>query len=405
MSSPPRSAFARLRALLHGVPPAAGLDAVELHLGESRLGPPPAIDFTPLASAEGWTRYPRLGGSAELRAAYGQWLGRRFGVRHSLSDGTLALEPTPGTKQAVAVTLSLAVADARRARTGVPAVVMPNPFYPTYRGGAEAAGARPVFYTSYDAGDAGPVEAAVRAAGGRAAAVIVCNPGNPRGEIMPADTLRAVARIAARAGALLVVDECYTDLSLGRAAPGYLSLVEEDGGAAGPFVVLHSLSKRSGTPGLRSGFLAGDPRTVGAYAGHNRLCGVSCALPVDAVSTALWSDDTHVARARAALAKNWELADETLGDLPRYRRAEAGFFLWLPVGDDEETTRRLWSSHALMVMPGRYLAAEGPEGVNPGLGHVRIALVHDAVLMRTALTRLRKALLSFGATCEWGEPA
>ncbi|MFF9866355.1 aminotransferase class I/II-fold pyridoxal phosphate-dependent enzyme [Streptomyces sp. NPDC013953] len=387
MSDPARSAFARLRELLDGVPAPAGAGPVQLHLGESRLARPATVT-PPSPGTEGWTRYPQPGGPAALRAAYAGWLERRFGVR-AAGPGGVAFEPTPGTKQAVAVAIALAVA--RRRGGDAPVVVMPNPYYPTYRAAAEAAGARPAYYTLDDPGDVTPVEAAVRAAGGRAAAVVVCNPGNPRGEILPARSLARLSRLAAAAGAWLLVDECYTDVWLGAAPPGYLPLVA--GGAAEPVphLVLHSLSKRSGAPGLRSGFVAGDAASVGAYAAYNRSCGVSASDPVAAVAAALWADDAHVDAARRALAGNWALADELLRDLPGYRRAEAGFFLWLPVADGEEAARRAWREAAVSVMPGRYLAAEDPDGANPGTGFVRIALVHDVTVMREALTRLRAA--------------
>jgi N-succinyldiaminopimelate aminotransferase len=387
---PARSAFDRLRGLLDGIAPPAGLPPIELQLGESRLQSG-VIDPAVLADAAGWARYPRLGGTPELRAAYGQWLGRRFGVQAVLSAGKIAIEPTPGSKQALAAVIALAVMSARA--HGDPAVILPNPFYPTYWAATEAVGARPVFYPTSDDMDATPITAAVEAAGGRAAAIIVCNPGNPRGEIMSADALTELAKIAVGAGALLIVDECYSDLTCGLAAPGYLAVAGE-AGQVGPFVVLHSLSKRSGAPGLRSGFMAGDPATVSAYARYNRDCGVSLALPVNAAAAALWADDAHVARAQALLARNWDLTDSVLGDVPGYRRAAAGFFLWLPVGDDEAAARVLWRRHALRVMPGRYLGTETADGPNPGAGYLRIALVHEENLMLAALTRLRAAVPS-----------
>ncbi|KAA9374784.1 M20/M25/M40 family metallo-hydrolase [Microbispora cellulosiformans] len=424
-----RSAFALLRDLLDGVPPPAGREPVRLHLGESRLVTPPLPPGL-LDDAEGWTRYPPLGGTPELRAAYRGWLERRFGVRRGVDDETIAIEPTPGTKQAVAAAVALAVGftRARARRDGeTPTVVMPNPFYPTYLAGAEAAGARPEFFAGGDG--AAAVAAAVDAARSPVAALIVCNPGNPGGEILPEEALGEITKIAAMADALLVVDECYTDLSTGREPPGYLSLVERGTVAPGRFLVLHSLSKRSAAPGLRSGFAAGDPATVAAYAAHNRACGVSSPLPVCAAAAALWSDDAHVARLRSALARNWDLADEILGGhpgflglsgsggfsgsdgltgsggLPGYHRAEAGFFLWLPVADDEAAARDLWRDQGLSVMPGRYLAAEGPDGVNPGAGHLRVALVHEETVMREALTRLRDGLTQRGHLVRGGQPA
>jgi|GEM_PF-548258 len=417
-----RSAFSRLRGLLDGLDPAPGLEPVELHLGDYR-GETPAAPFDALGDVAGWCRYPPLEGTAAQRAAYLGWLERGFGQGRDL-PASIAVEPTPGSKQAVAAAIMLAAGAARQRGDGVPRVVLPNPFYPTYLGATEAAGAEPVFYavggasatgTSAAGGSAvgisaagvspgrsagtgrdddplgavAGVAAALDRAGGRAAAVVVCNPGNPRGEILPVPALRAIWRLATAAGATLVVDECYTDLGLRAAPPGFVTVA----GAAegGPFLVLHSLSKRSGAPGLRSGFVVGDAATVAGYAAFNRSCGVSSPLPVCAAAAGLWSDDGHVERRRDALRRVWDVADELVGDLPGYRRAAAGFFLWLPVADDEDAARRLWQDAALRAMPGRYLAVEDG-GVNPGAGHLRLALVHEEKVMARALERLRAVL-------------
>jgi aspartate/methionine/tyrosine aminotransferase len=456
------SAFTRLRGLLRDIDPPPGREPVPLHLGEFR-GDTPEGPFDGLADVDAWCRYPPLGGTGELRSAYLDWLDRRFDLGPSSRDGTIAAEPTPGSKQAVAAAIALATARARADGDAdgdvdapvTPRIVLPNPFYPTYLAATEAVGARAVFYPTamavaarpggdlasgdvgsgdlgsgdlgsgglgsgdvgvgaVEAGVAAGIAAAVRRAGGRVAAIVVCSPGNPRGEILSAPTLREIWTTAAAAGATLIVDECYTDLSTAAPPPGFLTVVAAAEGASGdrapagrapagrapadrapagrvsaPYLVLHSLSKRSGSPGLRSGFVAGDAATVGAYATYNRSCGVSSPLPVCAAAAALWSDDGHVARRRAALARTWDLADEILGDLRGYRRAEAGFFLWLPVRDDEDLARRLWRADALSVMPGRYLAVEDATGVNPGANHLRIALVHQEKVMEEALGRIR----------------
>ncbi|MCD0453407.1 aminotransferase class I/II-fold pyridoxal phosphate-dependent enzyme [Actinocorallia sp. API 0066] len=381
---PEPSAFDRLRALLDGAAPPPGLAPIALHLGESRLALPHGVDLGPLADADGWTRYPPLGGTPELRAAYTGWLARRFGVTRALADGRVAVEPTAGTKHAVAAAVALAVA-----RTGGAApVVLPNPYYPTYRAATSSAGAEAVYYPA-DADVPAAVAKALADAGGHAAAVVLCDPANPGGTFLTPAELTAVAAHTAAAGALLIVDECYTDLSTGPLPPGFLSLVEHNEHSS--FLVLHTLSKRSSMPGLRSGFAAGDPGTVAAFAAYNRACGVSMAGPVARVSAALWADEAHVARGRAALARAWDAADELLGGLPGYRRADAGFFLWLPVPDDAEAALALWREQALTVMPGRYLAAATGAG-NPGAGHLRIALGHPEDTVRAALTRLATGL-------------
>jgi aspartate/methionine/tyrosine aminotransferase len=46
----------------------------------------------------------------------------------------------------------------------------------------------------------------------------------------------------------------------------------------------------------------------------------------------------------------------------------------------------------LRVVPGRYLAADDPDGGNPGAGYIRVALVHDQATIEGALTRLAAIL-------------
>jgi len=44
------------------------------------------------------------------------------------------------------------------------------------------------------------------------------------------------------------------------------------------------------------------------------------------------------------------------------------------------------------VMPGVYLAQRGADGVNPGAGRIRCALVHDLETTDRALQRMRAVL-------------
>ncbi len=386
--APGLDAFARLRALTRDTAPPPGLPPILLHLGEQQLAVPEAI-LGEIGAGAPWSRYPTLGGDAALRSAYAGWLDRRFHAGGALAAGRIACEPTPGSKQAVAVAVLLAEARAREADPARrPVIVMPNPFYPTYLAATRAAGARAAFYDP-SADDVVQAVAAA-AADGPVAAVILCSPASPSGALVEPRRQRALAGLAHRLGALLIVDECYVDLGLGADIPGFAELLAE--GVEGRALVLHTLSKRSGAPGLRSGFAVGDPESVAAYAAYNRSCGVSLPQPVAAVSAALWRDDDHVAALRAALGEAWAVADEALCRHPGYGRPASGFFLWLPAEDDEATALALWRSAGLLVMPGRYLGVEGPDGRHPGRGHLRIALVHRPAVLREALTRLTRAL-------------
>ena len=64
---------------------------------------------------------------------------------------------------------------------------------------------------------------------------------------------------------ILVFDECYSEIYRGDPPIGGLQVCAKLGGDLSNVVVLHSLSKRSSAPGLRCGFVAGDPNLIDAY--------------------------------------------------------------------------------------------------------------------------------------------
>lgn len=380
------SAFDRLRGLLTDLTPPLGLDPIHLHLGEYKAQLPPEF-LTALSHSDGWLRYPPLGGTQDLMNAYSGWLMRRF----SASVRELEVEPAPGAKQAIAITITQAVFRARVRGVTDPVVLLPNPFYPTYHAACTAIGVRIEWYSPDSAGSVRPIELALRKVGKNACAIVVCNPGNPSGCCLTKDALVTLSQRSSVGHATVIVDECYIESFFDYVPDGFLSVVGAlDGGA--DFLVLHSLSKRSGVAGFRSAFVTGSPTVVREYANYNRTCGVSIPAPICTTSAALWRDQVHVERMQSTLNRNWQLADEYLANLKQYSRSQAGLFIWLPVADDEAVCRRLWKEYAVMAMPGRYLSTVDDQGFDPGANFIRIALVHEEPMMRAALVRLRQAL-------------
>ena len=85
--------------------------------------------------------------------------------------------------------------------------------------------------------------------------VLIANPNQPTGTLMPEDALLEVARRALEAGALLAVDEAYYPFSGATLLPRVAELPN--------LAVLRSFSKAAGLAGLRIGFVAADTRVVG----------------------------------------------------------------------------------------------------------------------------------------------
>jgi len=163
-----------------------------------------------------------------------------------------------GTREGLFAFVQAAVDGAR-----APLVAMPNPFYQIYEGAALLAGARPFLLDTTEANDYLPDLAAVPAERWKLCQLLfLCSPGNPTGAVLPLSLLQQALSLADRYDFLIACDECYADIYLDERAPppGLLQACQAAGRERFErCVVFHSLSKRSSVPGLRSGFVAGDP--------------------------------------------------------------------------------------------------------------------------------------------------
>jgi len=376
--------FQRLADLLGG---AATPDAVVMSIGEPQHAPPPLVAQVLAENAAGWGKYPPAAGTPEFRAAVADWLTRRFGLVPGLVDVDHGILPVAGTREALYLIAQTVCGDRQGRR---PAVLLPNPFYQVYSGAALMAGAEPIFVPGADGPLSQPDFSALPAEIlERTALAYLCSPANPQGAVADRALLERSVALARRHGFVLAVDECYSEIWDRDEPPGTLAAA---GGGLDNVLVFHSLSKRSSVPGLRSGFVAGDPAIIKAFARLRSYGGAATPLPVLAAATALWRDETHVEENRALYRAKFDLAERILGGRFAFRRPPGGFFLWLDVGDGEVAALKLWRDARIRVLPGAYLARAGADGVNPGASFIRVALVHDLATTERALTRLAEIL-------------
>ena len=383
--------FQRLAALLDGAAPPPGVEPVVMSIGEPRHPVPGLVAETLAANAAGWGRYPPTPGTADLRAACAEWLTRRYALPEGLVDPDSHILPCNGTREALFTVALLAVpGDIGGER---PAVLTPNPFYQVYAGAAVLAGAEPVFLSATAENDFLPdfenlPEALLR----RTALAYLCSPANPQGTVASLDYLRRLVALARRHDFVLAVDACYGDIYSESPPPGVF-----EAGRDGNFdhvLGFHSLSKRSNVPGLRSGFVAGDPQLMADYARLRGYSGGASPLPAMAAAAALWRDETHVEANRALYRRKFDIAERLLAGRHGFYRPDGGFYLWLRVGDGEAAARRLWAEAGVKVMPGGYLSRANTQdaGRNPGAPYIRMALVHEPATVEAALSRVAAAL-------------
>ncbi len=393
--------FEKLARLKAGIEPPRDLTHIALSIGEPQHAPP---GFILDALREGVTRlgsYPPTLGSLELRAAAARWLERRFGLPAQTVDPATMVLPVNGTREALFSFVQAAIDSDTGRRAGAdrqgdgrqPLVAMPNPFYQIYEGAALLAGAEPYLLDTTAATGYVPDLASVPASvWQRCQILFLCSPGNPTGAVLPLSSLEQALALASEHDFLVAADECYSEIFLDERSPPPSLLQAALASGHERFercIVFHSLSKRSSVPGMRSGFVAGDPRLIARFLLYRTYHGSAMSPMIQLASVAAWSDDAHVAANRRLYRSKFERVLPILQAVLKVERPAGAFYLWPDIGgDDERFVRELYASRNVTLLPGSYLARPSAAG-NPGAGRVRISLTPSVEHCVEAAERIR----------------
>jgi aspartate/methionine/tyrosine aminotransferase len=326
----------------------------------------PAPARAALAGQEGPCAYGPNGGLPGLRAAVAAWFGASDdqvllgcgseGVIYALFQAWLE----PGD-----------------------AVLVPDPGFLAYPALARLAQAEPVGYPL--APDFSLDPAAFRAALDRTPAAklaVVNHPGNPTGAGATRQALAEVAEACERRGVLLLSDEVYRELYLGERCPS-LREVTDTG------LVLGSVSKAWGAPGLRVGWAIGDPAWLAPARLVHAYMVTAPARPAQMAAQALMERSEEVlAEAKGHLRLRWTAFQaaftEAFGQRPQ--PSAGGFYHWLPLpasalADPMAFCLRLRDQGGVVVVPG---LAFGPGGRS----HIRLSYAGDPAQIGEGIRRL-----------------
>ena len=366
--------FERLKQLFSTVTPATKYPPISLGIGEPRHATPKLVLDALAASTEALSSYPATAGLPALRQSCANWVHRRYGL--SLNPDTQIL-PINGSREALFAFAQTVVDGSQAGAT----VVCPNPFYQIYEGAALLADAQ-AFYAPSDPAlnfnvDWGKVPEAVWK---NTQLLFVCSPGNPTGSVMPLADWKILLELSDRYGFVIASDECYSEIYFREEAPlGGLEASFKLGRTDYKnLVAFTSLSKRSNVPGMRSGFVAGDPKLLKQFLLYRTYHGSAMSGMVQAASIAAWDDEAHVVANRDMYRQKFAAVTPLLAKVLDVKLPDAGFYLWaaVPGGDDQAFARDLLAQYNVTVLPGSFLARES-QGFNPGAGRIRMALVAE----------------------------
>ena len=380
----PDATWPRLRALLDAHQP--GGAPVNMTIGEPKHPFPDWLPEMLHSHASEYGKYPDNNGLPELREAVSTWIGRRYGVAVDPDTRIMSLN---GTREGL---FNAALALAPDEKNGRPAILLPNPFYPVYGVAALAVGAEPHYVpATAETGHLPDYEGLPDEVLRRTTIAYICSPANPQGAVAGEDYWKRLLELAERFDFKIFADECYSEIYRKDPPPGALEMAQKHGADPERVIVFHSLSKRSNLPGLRSGFVASGPKSMNEIKRLRAMSGAPLPNPVQRVSAAVWADEAHVVANRQQYFDKFHKADHIFAGFEGYQSPEAGFFLWLDVGDGEQVALDLWQKTGVRTLPGVYLSRT-VNGENPGAKYIRVALVAPMDEMVRGLTALRDHL-------------
>ncbi|MGN0971507.1 MAG: PLP-dependent aminotransferase family protein [Aristaeellaceae bacterium] len=185
---------------------------------------------------------------------------------------------------------------------------------------------------------------------------------NPTGKTLAADRRAPIAALAAKYGMVVAEDDPYRDLRYaGTPCPSIKSFDKE-----GWVVFLGSFSKII-SPGLRVGFMAGDPRilrkcTIGKQSSDVHTANLNQAIVDQFLRRNLLPE--HIASICQSYKAQLDAMLEELATFPegtRYTRPEGGLFIWveLPSGIDAQTLLEKAVARHVAYVPGTHFFADG----------------------------------------------
>ncbi len=380
-------AFAEVDSLV-GKLKARGITPVDFGVGDP-TSPTPEIVINALhegAIGRAAAGYPTYAGAPEFREEIAVWNKKRFGIE--LNPET-EINSTVGSKEAV---FNFHEAIINPGDTAI----IPSPGYPPYtRGTMFAEGAPyhvPVLEENDFLIDLDSIPAEVR---DKAKLMWINYPNSPTGKVAPAEFFRRVIEFGRKHDIVIASDEAYTEIYYGEKPHSILEFTKEN------VIVFQSLSKRSAMTCYRVGWVAGDERIVAAFRKVKTNLDSGTATFIQDAAVAALRDESHVDEMRREYRiKRDILIDALTGIGLRDCSPEGTIYIWqkCPEGlSSLDFARMLLADDiAVVTTPGVWISDKTNDGLNPGEGYIRFALVPSIEQTREAAKRIGN--LKFQAT-------
>jgi aspartate aminotransferase len=279
---------------------AQGIDLVDFGAGEPHFATPRHIKDAAIDAIEkNFTRYTAVPGIPDVRKAIVERHSADFGTDYTPEEAVF----TTGGKLAIFNAVQVLVEHGDE-------VIVPVPFWVSYKDIVQYAGGVPVFLETDEAENFRVRPEAIEALITPKTKVILLNsPSNPSGAVIAKEDLFRIVEVAARRGVYVLLDECYVYLQYSGEIVSGASVKS----AREHVLVMGSLSKTYAMTGWRAGFALGPKPIIAAMSKlQSQSTSSTAAFVQKAAAVALSASQACVSEMRADYIK---LRDRILAGL------------------------------------------------------------------------------------------
>lgn len=354
-------------------------EVISLGVGEPDFVTPEHIRQAGIRSIEeGHTQYTSNYGILELREEIADMLKRRYGLVYNPANEILV---TVGVSEGVDLTMRTLIDPGDE-------VISTDPGYVAYEADIVFAEGVPVPVPTY-ASNGFAVRAADIAAAvtPRTKLILLGNPNNPTGAVIPRAELEGIAKIAIEHDLIVAVDEVYSRLVYGMEHTSIAALP----GMRNRTVLLDGFSKAYAMTGWRVGYVAAPVHILEAMLKVHQYA-IMCAgtAAQEAAIEALRNGEEDVQMMHTEYARRRSMFIEGLNRIGLPTTEPRGAFYAFPyIGNtgmsDEEFAEKLLFEEQVAVVPGSSFGAAGK-------GHVRATYCTAYDKLEEALVRMDRFL-------------
>ncbi|HEX4715334.1 MAG TPA: aminotransferase class I/II-fold pyridoxal phosphate-dependent enzyme [Ktedonobacteraceae bacterium] len=357
-------------------------DVISLGVGEPDFVTPEHIRQAGMRSIElGHTQYTSNYGMLELREEISAMLNRRYGLTYDPATEVLA---TVGVSEGVDLVMRTLIDPGDE-------VISPDPGYVAYEADIVFAGGVPVpvpTYAEYGFGvRAAEVEAAITP---RTKMILIGNPNNPTGAVVPQAELAAIAKLAIEHDLIVAIDEVYSRLVY----EGEHVSIAAMPGMRERTVLLDGFSKAYAMTGWRIGYVAAPAYILEAMLKIHQYT-IMCAgtAPQEAAIQALRYGEEDVERMYNDYARRRRMFVDGLNRIGLTCCEPGGAFYAFPsiasTGlSDDEFAEKLLFEEQVAVVPGSSFGSAGQ-------GYVRCAYCTAYDKLEEALVRMERLIKKY----------